>query len=135
MLRHGIVAAATPRITRQHPFKREPEPFVGAMLADSFYAIVGASGLITATAADERRQRILIHLDEGNHQPRQATIEATDDFFEDAHDCLATWSNNSFITNSICANCGNSLPIKRNSISAWHPESAKGCRQRFLFSR
>ena len=52
--RDGVVAAAAPGVAREHPFQREPATLEGAVLADGLQAIIGAGGLVSALATNQR---------------------------------------------------------------------------------
>lgn len=66
-LRNRIITASAPWITGEDTLQCQPTSFERTMFPDSLYAIVGASGRIAAGAANERRERPLVHFDEEDH--------------------------------------------------------------------
>lgn len=66
-LRYGVIAAAAPRIAREHALDGQPAAFKRTVLAYGLNAVIGASGRIAAGASDERRQCPLIQFDKTYH--------------------------------------------------------------------
>ena len=59
----GVVAAAAPRIAREHPFQSQPATFYGSVFLNGFDAIVGARRGVAARFSDVRGKCHLIHSD------------------------------------------------------------------------
>ena len=114
-----VVTAASPRMTAQNTFNRQPQPLKRAMLFNSLYGILRTSGDITARRREHRRYGGTIKV---NRQKQYAGQKAFHYRASNLEQTLSKSDDNLFCTNP---NSATSFPIYIKAISSPRPLTAE----------
>ena len=108
--RHGVVAAASPRMAAHNALEGEPAPFERAIFLDGFHRILRAGGTVAAGRRRPRRYKVAIDPYQGQHHRLQRLGQIMENTFHSPTSFISRWRS-LCILDVAMSHTGNSSPI------------------------